>query len=51
MIDRPVLAPLERRHGRIEPQPSPRLDRAVAGHAVAGQDRLDLARVIDGLWS
>ena len=45
--DRPALAPLERRRGRIEPQPAPRLDRPVTRHAVPGQDRLDLTGVIN----
>ncbi len=44
---RPALSPLERGRGRIEPQPASRLDRPMTRHAVAGQDRLDLAHVID----
>ena len=44
---RPGLAPLERRRGRIEPQPASRLGRAVTRHAMPRQDRLDLTGVID----
>ena len=44
---RPALAPLERGRGRIEPKPAPRPGRAVTRHAVAGEERLHLPRIID----
>ena len=46
---RPALAPLERRGGRVEPQPRPRLGRAVARDAMRRQERLDVAQVVDRL--